>query len=129
MITRALLVIALIMAAPAFAATPPESLSDPTLEARASTLQKELRCVVCQGESLDDSNATIAADLRKLIREKITEGLSDSEVKTYLVARYGDFILMKPPLQPATYLLWFGPILALLGGLIVIVLILNKSRK
>ena len=78
----------------------PDTLSDPAQEARAVALQKELRCLVCQGESLDESDAPLAADLRRLIREHIAAGESDAQIKTYLVARYGDFILMNPPLKP-----------------------------
>jgi cytochrome c-type biogenesis protein CcmH len=91
-------------------------LSNPALEARAVALQKELRCLVCQGESLDESNAPLAADLRRLIRARIEAGDSDDQVKAFLVSRYGDFILMKPPLMPSTWLLWFGPLAVLLLG-------------
>jgi len=98
------------------AAGAPEKLADPLLEARAVTLQKELRCVVCQGQSLDESNAPLAADLRKLIRAQIEQGESDAQIKNYLVARYGDFILMKPPLELDTVALWFGPLIVLLIG-------------
>jgi cytochrome c-type biogenesis protein CcmH len=98
------------------AADSPDKLSDPGLEARAVALQKELRCVVCQGQSLDESSAPLAADLRKLIREHIANGDSDAQIKNYLVARYGDFILMKPPLETDTFLLWFGPLIVLVMG-------------
>jgi cytochrome c-type biogenesis protein CcmH len=101
---------------PAAAQTGPDRLSDPTLEVRAVALQKELRCLVCQGESLDESNAPLAADLRRRIRELLKQGDSDAEVENYLVARYGDFILMKPPLEPETYLLWFGPLIVVSAG-------------
>lgn len=87
----------------------PERLSDPKLEARAVALQKQFRCLVCQGESLDESNADLARDLRRLIRAQIAAGASDDEITHYLVSRYGDFILMKPPLRAETYVLWFGP--------------------
>jgi cytochrome c-type biogenesis protein CcmH len=100
----------------AFAATGPERLSDPKLEARAVLLQKSLRCMVCQGESLDESNAPLAADLRRLIREMIAKGQSNSQIENYLVARYGAFILMKPPLVQETFLLWFGPLIVLAIG-------------
>ncbi|MDE3116001.1 MAG: cytochrome c-type biogenesis protein CcmH [Pseudomonadota bacterium] len=92
----------------------PEHLSDPALEARAVALQKQFRCLVCQGESLDESNADLAKDLRRLIRARILAGDSDKQITDFLVSRYGDFILMKPPLQENTYLLWFGPLLVLL---------------
>ncbi len=98
------------------AAGNPDKLSDPALEARAMALQKELRCVVCQGESLDESSAPLAADLRRLIRAHIERGESDAQIENYLVARYGHFILMKPPLQLDTYALWFGPLIVLLIG-------------
>ncbi len=107
----------------------PGTLSDPKLEARAVTLQKELRCLVCQGESLDESNAPLAADLRHLIRVRIAAGDTNEAVERYLVARYGDFILMKPPLEPQTYFLWFGPLAVLLfGGAIAGAVVLRARR-
>jgi cytochrome c-type biogenesis protein CcmH len=107
-----------IFSSAAFAASGPDRLVDPRLEARAVALQKELRCVQCQSESLDESNAPLAADLRRLIRAHIESGESDARIKNYLVARYGNFILMNPPLEPDTLLLWFGPLIVLaLGGI------------
>jgi len=106
----------------------PEGMSDPKLEARAVALQKQLRCLVCQGQSLDESNAPLAADLRRLIRERIEAGDSDDEVKDYLVARYGDFILMKPPLKQDTYLLWFGPAGFLALGILVAGLVTMRAH-
>jgi cytochrome c-type biogenesis protein CcmH len=94
----------------------PDRLSDPAREARAVALQKQLRCVVCQGQSLDESNAPLAADLRRLIRTHIEKGETDAQIEHYLVARYGNFILMKPPLELDTYALWFGPLVVLLAG-------------
>jgi cytochrome c-type biogenesis protein CcmH len=94
----------------AAADTGPERLANPQLEARAVALQRELRCVVCQSQSLDESDAPLAADLRRLIRLMILKRRTDSEIENYLVARYGDFVLMKPPLEPETWLLWFGPL-------------------
>ncbi len=110
------LVIALMLAVtgPAWAVLPDEILDDPVLEARARALSKEIRCLVCQNESIDSSNAPLARDLRILVRERMTAGDSDAEVKAYLVARYGDFVLLEPPVKPSTYLLWFGPALMLL---------------
>lgn len=90
--------------------------TDPALEARAHTLQRQLRCMVCQGQSIDDSDAPLAQDLRRLVREQIAVGRSDSEILEYLHARYGDFILMQPPVQPHTWLLWLGPLLVLGAG-------------
>lgn len=113
----------------AFAVAGSEKLADPRLEARAVALQKELRCVVCQGQSLDESNAPLAADLRHLIRVRIKAGDSDEQVEQYLVARYGDFILMKPPLEPLTYALWFGPLGILLIGGAAVALVIFRARK
>lgn len=101
---------------PSWAVQPDEILDDPVLEARARALSKEIRCLVCQNESIDSSNADLARDLRILVRERMTAGDSDAEVKAYLVARYGDFVLLDPPVKPSTYLLWFGPALALVLG-------------
>ena len=95
-------------------ATPVEgSFADPVREARARTLQRELRCLVCQGQSIDESNAPLAADLRHLVRQQIADGRNDDQIKDYLKARYGDFILMQPPLEQATWLLWLAPFLVL----------------
>ena len=111
------------------AAPAPGALSNPAMETRARALQKELRCVVCQGESVDESNAPIAADIRKLIRERIAAGDSDSQIKDYLVSRYGDFVLMKPPLEPNTVLLWFGPVAVLLIGAGVAETAVMRARR
>jgi cytochrome c-type biogenesis protein CcmH len=114
----------------AFAAYGPEKLSDPKLEARAVALQRSFRCLVCQGESLDESNAVLADDLRRLIRARIAAGESDREITQFLVSRYGNVILMKPPLEPGTYVLWFGPGLILLfGGGIVAAVVLRARKK
>ncbi|HVZ70523.1 MAG TPA: cytochrome c-type biogenesis protein [Rhizomicrobium sp.] len=112
------------------AAQAPGTLSDPALEARARALQKELRCVVCQGESIDESNAPIAADIRRLIRERIQAGESNEQIKQYLVGRYGDFVLMKPPLEPNTWFLWFGPAAVLVtGGAIAAMVVVRANRR
>lgn len=104
-----------LLALPAQAATSPdEMLTDPSLEARARALGHELRCLVCQNQSIDDSDADLAHDLRRLVRERLTAGDSDAEVKAFLVARYGDFVLLDPPFRPSTWLLWLGPALGLL---------------
>jgi len=97
----------------AHAATPDEMLADPALEARARTVSKELRCVVCQNQSIDDSNAPLAHDMRVIVRERILAGDSNSDVKEFLVSRYGEFVLLKPRLQGAGVFLWFGPLLFL----------------
>ncbi len=117
MIRRFLLVLALMMAAaPAFAVNPDEVLSDPALEARARTLSSELRCMVCQNQSIDDSNADLAKDLRLLVRERITDGDSDEQVLNYIVSRYGEFVLLKPRVSVRTLLLWGAPVLLILAG-------------
>lgn len=120
----------LLCAAGAAAAPAPGTLADPAQEARARALQKELRCMVCQGESIDESNAPLAADLRSLIREHIKAGESDDQIKQYLVARYGDFILMKPPFAANTYALWLTPfaVLIMAAGVAMWVVI-RASRK
>ncbi len=102
--------------APAWAVLPDEVLDDPVLEARALNLSQEIRCLVCQSENIESSNADFARDLRLLVRERMVAGDSDDDVKAYLVARFGDFVLFKPPVKPATYLLWFGPVLIMLLG-------------
>src|SRR5438105_6416520 len=104
-------------------------LPNAVLEARAKALQKELRCLVCQGQSIDESNAPLAADLRRLIRQQIQGGLTDVEIKEFLVARYGAFVLMKPPVRQDTFLLWFGPMLLLLTGVGVIGVTIARSRQ
>ena len=96
-------------ALPAGAVQPGEQLADPVLEARARTLSREIRCLVCQNESIDDSEADLAHDLRVIVRERILAGDNDEQVKAFLVARYGDFVLLKPPVKPSTWALWFGP--------------------
>jgi cytochrome c-type biogenesis protein CcmH len=103
---------------PAFAVQPDEMLKDPTLEARARHLSRELRCMVCQNQSIDDSEAPLARDLRLLVRERLTKGDSDKQVLDFLVARYGQFVLLKPPLELQTILLWgVSPAALILGGL------------
>jgi cytochrome c-type biogenesis protein CcmH len=104
-----ILLLGLLAAVPAFAVNPDERLADPALEARARALSQELRCLVCQSESIDDSNADLAHDLRVLVRERLKAGDSDADVLAYLRARYGDYVLLKPPIERATWVLWFGP--------------------
>jgi cytochrome c-type biogenesis protein CcmH len=100
--------------APCGAVLPDEMLQDAALEARARALSQELRCVVCQNQSIDDSNAPLARDLRVLLRERLSTGDNDREAVDFIVARYGNFVLLKPPVQWNTLLLWIGPLLALL---------------
>lgn len=104
--------------APALRAVEPdEVLPNPALESRARDLSTELRCLVCQNQSIDDSNAPLARDLRLLVRERLKAGDSDAQVKDFIVARYGDFVLLKPPFRVYTLLLWVAPLLALFGAL------------
>jgi cytochrome c-type biogenesis protein CcmH len=105
----------------ASAVQPDEVLTDPRLEARARSLSAELRCMVCQNESIDESNAELARDLRLLVRERLQAGDSDDQIRTFLVRRYGDFILLKPPFKLETWLLWSAPFLVLVGGGIILV--------
>jgi cytochrome c-type biogenesis protein CcmH len=106
-----------VLAAPAaHAVQPDEIMADPAKEARARDLSRELRCMVCQNQSIDDSEAPLARDLRLLVRERIAAGDSDNQVMDFLVARYGEFVLLKPRFNPHTLLLWLVPPLALLGG-------------
>ena len=112
-----------LVAGPVLAVLPEEMLKDPTLESRARALSKDIRCQVCQNENIDDSNAPLAADLRRLIRERLVAGDSDRQILDFLVRRYGDYVLMRPPVRPSTWPLWFGPAAALVlaaGGMIVL---------
>ena len=101
---------------------------DPVTEQRLRKLSQELRCLVCQNETLADSRADLAEDLRREIREQIKAGKSDQEVIAFLTQRYGDFVLYRPPLKPTTYLLWFGPFLLLIGGLFVLYRYVKQRR-
>ncbi|WP_171708600.1 cytochrome c-type biogenesis protein [Bradyrhizobium archetypum] len=116
-ILASLFVAAMMSGAPAaHAVRPDEIMKDPAKEARARDLSRELRCMVCQNQSIDDSDAPLARDLRLLVRERIASGDSDKQVIDFLVARYGEFVLLKPRLSPHTLLLWLLPPLALVGG-------------
>jgi cytochrome c-type biogenesis protein CcmH len=118
----ALLLSVLVASTASRAVQPDEIMSDPKLEARARTLSQQLRCMVCQNQSIDDSDAPLARDLRLLVRERIAHGDSDAQVIDFLVARYGPFVLLKPPFNQHTMLLWLLPPLALAGGAIALVL-------
>ena len=108
--------------------TPDKLLSDSILEERAQDLHEKLRCLVCQGQSIAESNAELARDLRMIVREQLFKGYSESEITNYLTERYGDFILMDPPIKVTTYALWFGPLLALVIGLFIVYRVLRGSR-
>lgn len=95
---------------------PDELLEDPELEARARALGRELRCVVCQNQSIDDSNADLAQDFRRIVRERVMAGETDAEIRQYMVDRYGEFVLLKPPITAGTIILWAGPFAVLLLG-------------
>jgi cytochrome c-type biogenesis protein CcmH len=126
---KALIAFLLFFSSAAFAAPAPESLPNPAQEAHARILQKEFRCLVCQGESIDESGAPLAADLRRLIREHIARGESDAQIRHYLVARYGAFILMNPPVEPDTYALWLAPFLVLFLGGVTASFIIFRARN
>ncbi len=104
------------LAGPAAAVNPDEQLSDPALEARAHKLSRDLRCVVCQNQSSDDSDAALARDLRVILRERIAAGDTDEQAVGFLVARYGSFVQLQPPMRLDTLALWFGPLAVLLAG-------------
>ena len=127
----------LLMLIPAMAAPLPsraavtvgESFSNPATEARARNLQRQLRCLMCAGESIDESHSPFAGDVRHLMRQQIADGKSDQQILDYLVARYGDSILMKPPVQPSTWLLWLGPFLVLGAGGVVAAVVIKKAAS
>jgi len=131
MMRRLVLAIAMAaaMAGPAARAVEPsERLADPALEARARALSQELRCLVCQNQSIDESNADLAHDLRVLLRQRLTAGDTDRQVLDYVVARYGVFVLLDPPFLRATYLLWLVPPLLVLGAGIFVVVRAQRRR-
>ena len=122
---------AAVLAALPFAAgavEPDEILDDPVLEARAREISKDLRCVVCQNQDIDSSNAGVARDLRLLVRERLVAGDTDAEVMEFVRARYGDYVLLKPPFKPETYALWLAPALLLLFGAGTVIVVLRSSR-
>ena len=121
-----MVVLGVLLAGPVRAVEPDEILPDAKLEARARALSAELRCLVCQNQSIDDSNAPLARDLRLLVRERLKTGESDDAVMKFIVARYGDFVLLKPPMNAATLLLWLGPPAMLL---LTLSFLLVKTRR
>jgi cytochrome c-type biogenesis protein CcmH len=110
------LVACILLALPALAVEPSERLADPALETRARAISAELRCLVCQNESIDESHADLAHDIRVLVRERLKAGDTDAQAMQAVVRRYGDFVLLRPPVEPATWLLWFGPAVLLVIG-------------
>src|SRR6266853_785146 len=115
-------------AAPALAKEA-KSVEDPQIEQRMQALTQQLRCLVCQNETLADSRADLAEDLRREIREQMKAGKSDREIIAYLTDRYGDFVLYKPPVKATTYLLWFGPFVFLIGGTILLYRFVKRRRE
>ena len=120
--------LALLNAVPALAVQPDEMLSNPALETRARTLSKELRCMVCQNQSIDDSDAPLARDIRILVRDRLTAGDSEKQVLEFLTARYGDFVLLKPRFSAETAALWLTPVIVLLAGVCGLLVILRRRR-
>ena len=114
---------------PGFAVEPGEVLDDPVLEARARKISKGLRCVVCQNQSIDSSDADLAGAMRVLVRERLVAGDSNVEVNNYMVSRYGDFVLLKPPLKKSTYVLWFGPLLIIGLGILTLIIFYRRRRS
>ncbi|MDA0665086.1 MAG: cytochrome c-type biogenesis protein CcmH [Proteobacteria bacterium] len=127
---RAALVLLLLtlFSLPALAVLPDEILKDPALEGRARELSRDIRCLVCQNQSIDDSNADLARDLRILVRERLVAGDSDTQVMDYLVSRYGDFVLLRPPVKGKTYFLWFGPAIVLIIAVAGLTLWFRRRR-
>jgi cytochrome c-type biogenesis protein CcmH len=127
----ALLLLALLWAAlaPAFAREAPPAADDPVLEARMKKMAAELRCLVCQNQSLADSNADLAVDLRNQVREQMLEGRSDAEIRSWLTQRYGDFVLYRPPLKSSTMVLWLGPLALLVAAIAALVVTLHRRRQ
>ncbi|HUB43543.1 MAG TPA: cytochrome c-type biogenesis protein [Acetobacteraceae bacterium] len=128
-LTTLFAVLVLLFATHALAVEPAERLADPKLEARAETIGETLRCLVCQNESIEESNAGLAHDIRVLLRQLLLQGDTDAQARQAIVARYGEFVLLKPPVQPATYVLWYGPVALLLIGFAGIVLWLRFRAR
>ena len=123
------LLISVWMALPASAVEPSEVLADPALEERAREISADLRCLVCQTQSIDDSDAQLAKDLRLLVRERLVQGETDAQVKEYIVSRYGEFVLLTPPFNSSTYVLWYGPPVFAFMGLIALFIFFRRNRR
>ena len=115
--------------APLRAAEAQPAAADPALEARVMAVAAELRCLVCQNQTIADSNADLAVDLRRQVRDMLSQGKSEREVIEYMTARYGDFVRYRPPIKTSTALLWFGPAALLVGGLLVLIIVLRKRTR
>jgi len=125
----AALLLFLALATPALAVRPDEILADPVLEARARGISAGLRCLVCQNQSIDDSDADLAHDLRVIVRERLVAGDTDDEVRTFLVSRYGEYVLLNPVMAPHTVLLWIAGPMVLVGGALVVFLAARRKRR
>jgi cytochrome c-type biogenesis protein CcmH len=123
------LLILTLLISPAVAVEPEEMLSDPALEARARDISAELRCLVCQNQSIDDSDAQLAKDLRLLVRERLVKGETDEQVMAYIVSRYGEFVLLKPPFNSSTYVLWYGPVIFVMIGVLVVFVMFRRRQS
>ena len=122
-------VLAFVLAGAVHAADAPSAAADPQLEKRVMRVAEELRCLVCQNQTIADSNAPLAVDLRDQVRDRMKQGASDQEIIDYLVARYGDFVRYRPPLKASTVLLWFGPSLLLLVAFLILLRRLRAARR
>jgi cytochrome c-type biogenesis protein CcmH len=121
--------VALLLQAPLHAAEAPTVAADPALEAKAMAIAAELRCLVCQNQTIADSHADLAVDLRNQVRDMVKRGDSQEKIIDYMTARYGDFVLYRPPVKSTTALLWFGPAVLLVGGLAVFVMVLRRRAR
>ena len=124
-----ILIIYVLILTPALALNPQEVLDDPLKESRARVISKSLRCVVCQNQSIDDSDALLARDMRTLVRERLKAGDSNKEVIDYIVSRYGDFVLLKPPLKKTTLVLWVAPLIFILLASLAFYIVLKQQNK
>lgn len=123
------LFLALQMAASSYAGDAAPLAEDPVVEQRLIVISEELRCLVCQNESLAGSRADLAMDLRREIRTLIKDGKTDAQIRDYMVSRYGDFVLYRPPVKPITWALWFGPFLLLIGAVVILVRMVRRSQR
>jgi cytochrome c-type biogenesis protein CcmH len=125
----ALLLVALFLACQAFAIDTGRAFDDPAEQERYERLIQDLRCLVCQNQSIADSNATLASDLRREVRDLMEAGQSDEQIRSFMTERYGDFVLYRPPVRPRTWLLWSAPALLLLGGIGIAVLVITRRAR
>ena len=120
---------ALVLAAAVHAADAPLTAAEPELEKQMLRISAELRCLVCQNQTIADSNADLAVDLRKQVRDMLRQGQSEQQIIDYMTARYGDFVLYRPPVKSSTFLLWFGPMVLMVAGLATLVLVLRRRSR